>query len=68
MTFNELVRLLERDGFRLGKEKGSIRFYRHPATRKTVRVDYHGSREIADGTLSAILKQAGLKPGKGGKR
>ncbi len=27
MRFNELVRLLEQNGFRLIKEKGSIRYY-----------------------------------------
>jgi predicted RNA binding protein YcfA (HicA-like mRNA interferase family) len=27
MKFSELVRLLEREGFRLIKEKGSIRYY-----------------------------------------
>ena len=27
MKFSELVRLLERDGFMLYKEKGSIRYY-----------------------------------------
>jgi len=27
MTFNELVRLLELNGFELIKEKGSIRYY-----------------------------------------
>ena len=30
MKFNELVRLLEREGFKLIKEKGSIRYYGKP--------------------------------------
>jgi len=33
MKFSELVRLLERDGFRLIKEKGSIRYYAKAAIR-----------------------------------
>ena len=47
MKFSELIRLLERNGFEIIKEKGSIR--------------YHGAKEIPTGTCNAILKSAGLK-------
>jgi predicted RNA binding protein YcfA (HicA-like mRNA interferase family) len=30
MKFNELIKLLERSGFKLLKEKGSIRYYSKP--------------------------------------
>ena len=66
MKFNELVRLLERNGFELIKEKGSVRYYGKEGLNKLIRVDYHGSRGIPTGTCDAILKAAGLK-GKGGK-
>ena len=66
MKFSELVRLLERNGFELVKEKGSIRYYLKPGVEKLIRLDYHGSREIPTGTCDAILKAAGLK-GKGEK-
>jgi len=39
--------MLENHGFRLLKEKGSVRYYRKPA----------------HGTCRAILKAAGIKPG-----
>ncbi len=61
MKFNELVRLLEDDGFRIVKEKGSIRYYGKDGYDKLIRVDYHGSKEIPTGTCHAILKAAGLK-------
>jgi predicted RNA binding protein YcfA (HicA-like mRNA interferase family) len=61
MKFSELVRLLERNGFKLIREKGSIRYYAKPGLDKLIRVDYHGSREIPSGTCDAILKAAGLK-------
>ena len=64
MTFNELIRLLERNGFVLVREKGSIRYYAKDGWRNLIRVDYHGSKEIPSGTCGAILKAAGLK-GKG---
>ena len=66
MKFSELVRLLERNGFELIKEKGSVRYYGKEGLNKLIRVDYHGSREIPTGTCDAILKAAGLK-NKGGK-
>ena len=61
MKFSELVRLLERNGFELIKEKGSVRYYGKEGLNKLIRVDYHGSREIPTGTCEAILKAAGLK-------
>ncbi|MEW6104025.1 MAG: type II toxin-antitoxin system HicA family toxin [bacterium] len=61
MKFSELVRLLEENGFRIVKEKGSIRYYRKPKWDKLIRIDYHGSKEVPTGTCYAILKAAGLK-------
>ncbi len=63
MRFNELVRLLERNGFQLLKEKGSIRYYTKPGHDKLVRVDFHGAKEVPTGTCHAILKAAGIKEG-----
>ena len=64
MKFSELVRLLERNGFKLIKEKGSIRYYYKNGCPNLVRVDYHGSKEVPTGTCHAILKAARLKGGK----
>ena len=61
MRFSELVRMLERNGFSLLKEKGSIRYYSKPGHDRLVRVDYHGSKEVPSGTCHAILKAAGIK-------
>ena len=61
MKFSELVRLLERNGFEIVKEKGSIRYYGKPGVDRLIRIDYHGSKEVPIGTCNAILKAAGLK-------
>ena len=61
MTFNELVKLLEQNGFKKLKEKGSIRYYGKPGWDKLIRVDYHGSKEVPTGTCHHILKAAGIK-------
>ena len=60
MRFSELVRRLEREGFRLVKEKGSIRYYGKEGWDKLIRVDYHGAKEVPTGTCHAILKAAGI--------
>lgn len=61
MKFSELVRLLEESGFRIIKEKGSIRYYGKPGWPRLIRVDFHGSEEVPSGTCHSILKAAGLK-------
>jgi len=63
VKFSELIKLLERNGFEVIKEKGSIRYYSKIGCDKLVRIDYHGSKEIPTGTCNAILKAAGLKGG-----
>ena len=63
MKFNELVRLLERNGFKLVKEKGSIRYYSKPGIDRLIRIDYHGAKEVPTGTCHAILRAAGLGRG-----
>ncbi len=45
MKFSELVRLIEREGFRLIKEKGSVRYYGKAGVARLIRIDYHGARE-----------------------
>ena len=61
MKFSELVRLLEENGFRILKQKGSIRYYGKNGWDKLILVDYHGSKEVPTGTCHAILKAAGIK-------
>jgi predicted RNA binding protein YcfA (HicA-like mRNA interferase family) len=67
MKFSELVRLLEEHGFRLLKQKGSIQYYSKPGWEHLIRVDYHVSKEVPTGTCRAILKDAGIKSGRGGR-
>jgi predicted RNA binding protein YcfA (HicA-like mRNA interferase family) len=61
MKFSEVVRLLERNGFRIVKEKGSIRYYGKQGWPRLIRVDYHGAKEVPVGTCHSILRAAGLK-------
>jgi len=61
MKFSELVRILEQNGFKLVKEKGSIRYYGKAGWTRLIRVDFHSSKEVPSGTCHAILKAVGLK-------
>ena len=61
MTFNELIRALEAAGFRLVREKGSIRYYGRAGWPRLIRVDYHGNKQVPTGTCHSILKAAGLR-------
>jgi predicted RNA binding protein YcfA (HicA-like mRNA interferase family) len=61
MKFSELVHLLEKHGFRLVQEKGSVRYYGKEGVARLIRVDFHGAKEIPTGTCHAILKAAGIK-------
>jgi predicted RNA binding protein YcfA (HicA-like mRNA interferase family) len=60
VRFSELVRLLEENGFKIVKEKGSIRYYGRPGWANLIRVDFHGSKDVPTGTCHSILKAAGI--------
>jgi predicted RNA binding protein YcfA (HicA-like mRNA interferase family) len=61
VKFSELVRLLEKEGFAIVKQKGSIRYYGKSGWDRLIRVDYHGSKEVPTGTCQSILKAAGIR-------
>ncbi len=57
----DLIALIQADGWQLVRQKGSHRQYRHTSKPGTVTVAGKPSVEIPPGTLSSVLKQAGLK-------
>lgn len=61
MRFSELVRLVEESGFRIVRQKGSVRYYGKPGWSRLIRVDFHGPKEVPTGTCHSILRAAGLK-------
>jgi len=56
----ELIKVLEDDGWRLARSRGSHRQYRHPSKAGTVTVSGKPGADIPIGTLRSALKQAGL--------
>jgi predicted RNA binding protein YcfA (HicA-like mRNA interferase family) len=61
MKVRAVLRLLKEDGWVMERTKGSHRQFRHPTKPGTVTVAGEPSLDLPPGTLSSILKQAGLK-------
>ena len=57
----ELAALLEADGWFQVRQRGSHRQYHHTTKAGTVTLSGKPSVEVPPGTLSSVLKQAGLK-------
>jgi predicted RNA binding protein YcfA (HicA-like mRNA interferase family) len=61
LKFRELTRLVEADGWRLDSQRGSHRQYEHPQKPGKVTIAGKPGKDVPEGTLRSILKQAGLK-------
>lgn len=61
LTARELIKLLERLGFRKVRQKGSHIFFQHRDGRTTV-VPYHPSKQIGKGLLRSILHDIQISP------
>ena len=62
MTVREVIKLLENDGWYFVRQKESHASYRHLTKTGIVVVPIHRmGADVPTGTLSGILKQAGLK-------
>jgi predicted RNA binding protein YcfA (HicA-like mRNA interferase family) len=61
MKAREIIRIIEKDGWTLWRQKGSHMQFKHPTKPGTTTVPYHGSKDLAKINIESILKQAGLK-------
>lgn len=60
MTVREAIKLIEEDGWRLDRRRGSHRQFTHPTKPGTVTAAGHPPMELAPKTLKSILRQAGI--------
>ena len=60
MKVRDVIRELERDGWRLDRTRGSHRQFKHSAKPGLVTVPKSGD-ELGIGTLNSVRKHAGLK-------
>jgi len=56
----EVVRVLEKAGFKRWRQKGSHLTMYRPSDHRALTVPIHFARTVPKGTLRAIIKQAGL--------
>lgn len=61
MKYNELFKLLKRDGWFEVRQNGSHVIMKHPTKTEQLTVPYHSGKEVKKGLVSSILKQAGIK-------
>lgn len=61
MKVNEVLRMLQSDGWALVATRGSHRQFKHTSKPGRVTVPGKPSDDLAPGTLNSILKQARLK-------
>jgi predicted RNA binding protein YcfA (HicA-like mRNA interferase family) len=61
MKAREIIRILEKDGWRLVRQKGSHMHFEHSEKTGITTVPFHGSQDLSKRVLASILKQAGLK-------
>ncbi len=60
MRAKELVKFIEKDGWKFNRQTGSHRIFVHESKKGIVVVPIHGG-DIPKGTLKSILKQADLE-------
>jgi len=63
MKVRELLKLLETDGWKQVRMRGSHRQFHHSVKRGTVTVSGQLGTDVPPGTLASVLKQAGLRRG-----
>jgi predicted RNA binding protein YcfA (HicA-like mRNA interferase family) len=61
MKVRDVIKLVEKVGWKQVRTKGDHRHYHHPIMRGIVTIAGHVGDDIKAGTLNSILKQAGLK-------
>ncbi|HUW07981.1 MAG TPA: type II toxin-antitoxin system HicA family toxin [Williamwhitmania sp.] len=58
---NQVVKLIEEDGWYFVRQKGSHKQFKHPIKKGLVTIAGHPNDELAKKTETSILRQAGLK-------
>jgi predicted RNA binding protein YcfA (HicA-like mRNA interferase family) len=61
MKVRQVIRLIEADGWRLARRRGSHRQFKHATKPGRVTIAGNDGDDVKAGTLASILRQAGLK-------
>lgn len=61
MKVAHIIEVLQADGWRLDRQTGSHRIFRHPTKPGSVTVAGKPSTDVPPGTLASIRRQSGLR-------
>ena len=61
MTYNELKKILKKNGCRLVRAGANHEMWFSPKTNKQFTVGRHKTQEVPTGTLKSIMKSAGIE-------
>jgi predicted RNA binding protein YcfA (HicA-like mRNA interferase family) len=61
MKVREVIRLLEREGWRLARQRGSHRQFKHPFRPGVVTIAGGDGADLPIGTLKSVFRQAGIR-------
>ncbi|HVB51563.1 MAG TPA: type II toxin-antitoxin system HicA family toxin [Acidimicrobiales bacterium] len=61
MKVREIIKMLEENGWFLSRQRGSHRQFHHRSKPGCVTVPGHLSDDVPRGTLTSIMRQAGLR-------
>jgi predicted RNA binding protein YcfA (HicA-like mRNA interferase family) len=61
MKVRDVIKMVESDGWKIARTRGSHRHYCHRSKPGIVTIAGHPSKDLDPGTQASILKQAGLK-------
>ena len=64
MKYNELFRILKKDGWFVVRKMGSHVIMKHPTKPEQLTVPYHAGKEVKKGLLKALLKLTDIKTDK----
>jgi predicted RNA binding protein YcfA (HicA-like mRNA interferase family) len=61
MKTSEIIKMIEDDGWKQTRQRGSHIQFCHPEKKGLVTIPYHGNKDVPKWLEISILKQAGLK-------
>lgn len=61
MKAREAIKLLEANGWKAVRQKGSHRVFKHPNVKEIITLPIHSGVDLKPGLLNSIVKIAGLK-------
>ncbi len=63
MKVRDVIKMIEKNGWTLARQRGSHRQYKHPVKKGLVTIAGHPGDDLGRDTLKSIMRQAKIKGG-----